>query len=402
VHLVAIPRSEASERAGLLRSLVGLGRAAVRAGAAGVAWAKAEVDVGWQVARSQLASLGLSLELLAYYADLPGRLAELADRARLFRASQAGCTPAAVRPRKRPRRHLAVLVGGLGSVSGHAAVLDVDTRALGYDDGDVAQFSYRGGQAPGRRHLDGVDTTTYGRADSEGDIRVAAARLRSLLESVRASHPGVPVDLIAHSQGGIVVRAALGEDGDAHDPRLPRIDHVITLGTPHHGADLATADAALGTSGVGQLVRAGIGVVSGGAVDPSSTAVGQLAETSDLVHDLQDRPLPAGARFTSIGASGDLVVPGLQTGLRGATDVLVRVEGVHAHDRLPGSPEAAREVALALADQGPTCRSLTGDLLLAGGISLAEDGVGAAALVGGHAADRALPGPEVPTKLSSR
>ncbi|MCU1486139.1 MAG: peptidase family protein [Actinomycetia bacterium] len=390
VHLVPIAGSEGSERAGLLRSLLGLAGSGIDAGRAGVAWARGEAGAAWEVARAQLASLALTVELLSYYADLPGRMLELADRARLLQASQAGCTPADVAPRRRRGRHLAILVGGLGSSSGHAAVLDVDTRALGYDDGDVAQFSYRGGQAPGDRHLAGVRTTTYGADDSEGDLRAAAERFRAFVAEVRATHPGVPIDVIAHSQGGVVARLA---------SELP-LDHLVTLGTPHHGADLATADAALGTSGVGQLVQAGIGAASGGAVDPFSTAVGQLAETSGVIAELERTPVRGDV--TSIGARGDLVVPGLQTALAGATDVLVPIEGVHAHDELPGSPEAAREIALALAGQGPTCRALTGDLLLAAGIGLAEDGIGAAGLVGGHAVDRRLPGPEVPPKASSR
>jgi hypothetical protein len=276
-------------------------------------------------------------------------------------------------------------------------VLDVDTRALGYADGDVGQFSYGGGQAPGDRSLAGVPTTTYDVDDSEGDLRVAADRFRRLLEDVRVAHPGVPVDVIAHSQGGVVVRAALGEEGDALDPRLPPIEHVITLGSPHHGADLATANAGLGTSGVGQLAQAVVGAASGGTVDPFSTAVRQLAETSPFIDELEDRPLPAGARVTSIAARGDLVVPGLHAALAGATNVLLPLEGLHAHQELPGSPEVARELALALADQGPTCRGLGDDLLLAGGISLVEDGIGAAALVGGHWVDRRLPAPEPKT-----
>jgi hypothetical protein len=395
VHLVAIPRSEAAERRSLLRSLVGLARSTVHAGAAGVDWARDQADGAWALARAEAESLALAVELLSRYGDVSGRLLELAARAEGFRASQAGCTPASVPPRRRrPGRRIAILVGGLGSSAGHAAVLDLDTRALGYADGDVAQFSYRGGQAPGSRHLAGVPTTTYGPADSDGDLRVAAERFHQLLASVEAANPGVPVDVVAHSQGGVVVRAALGDD--------PAVEHVVTLGTPHHGADLATLDAALGTSAVGQLSQAAVAAASGGAVDPFATAVGQLAETSGFIHDLEHRPLPTGTRVTSIAARGDLVVPALQSGLAGATDVLVPLEGLHAHDRLPGSPEAAREIALALADQGPTCRSVVGDLLLAAGISLAEDGAGAAALVGGHALDGAVPGPEVPPVVASR
>jgi hypothetical protein len=61
----------------------------------------------------------------------------------------------------------------------------------------------------------------------------------------------------------------------------------------------------------------------------------------------------------SIGARGDLVVPSPRTHLPGATNVVVHVEGLALdHDRLPGSPAAFRETALALAGQPPTCTGL--------------------------------------------
>src|SRR3546814_14580974 len=46
--------------------------------------------------------------------------------------------------------------------------------------------------------------------------------------------------------------------------------------------------------------------------------------------------------------------------------------------------------------------SVVGDALLAAGISLAEDGVGAAALVGGQWVDHNLPSPEVPVRSEER
>lgn len=386
VHLIPVEErtagSEAEERGGLLRSLVGLGGAAARAATAGVAWARDGAVEAWDRAGAEVAGWMLTFELLAHYGAIPARMMELAARAQLFTAALERCTPASTSPGpRRGGRRIAVLVGGLGSAAGSAAVLDVDTAALGYGPGDVAQFSYRGGQAPGPRTLDDIRTTGYGVDDSSGDILRAAAHLRDLLASIRTAHPGVPVDLIAHSQGGLVVRTALGEETDRHDPRLPPVEHVLTLGTPHQGADLATANAVLGGNPIGQLAQLAVRVVSGERVDPTAVATAQMAETSDFVEDLRSRPLPAGARVTSIAARGDVVVPALASTLGGATNVLVPVDGLTAHDALPGSPEATREMALALAGQGPTCRGLSDDLLLAAGIGMVEDGVGGALAV---------------------
>jgi triacylglycerol esterase/lipase EstA (alpha/beta hydrolase family) len=155
---------------------------------------------------------------------------------RLLRAGQRRCTPAGTPVPARPdERRIVVLVGGYGSSGGHADVLDVDTASLGYDDADRVQFSYAGGRVPGVGELDGVPVRSYDATTSMGDLAEAGTRLRSLLADIRAAHPAVPIDVIAHSQGGLVARAALG--GSVPTPRASST--LVTLGSPHHGAPLA-------------------------------------------------------------------------------------------------------------------------------------------------------------------
>src|SRR5204862_7046355 len=67
--------------------------------------------------------------------------------------------------------------------------------------------------------------------------------------------------------------------------------------------------------------------------------------------------LDGGTRVVSIAARGDLVVPPPRTALRGATNVLVPVEGVDAHDALPAYEAAEREMALALVGLPPGCET---------------------------------------------
>jgi pimeloyl-ACP methyl ester carboxylesterase len=259
-------------------------------------------------------------------------------------------------------------------------VLDVDTSALGFADSDVAQFSYRGGQAPGARQLEGVPVNDYDTRDSEGDIAEAAQEFRDLLETVRITHPDVPVDVIAHSQGGLVVRAALGDDLDHLDPRLPDVDHVITLGTPHHGADLADINASLGIHPVGQLVQAGVREATDARTDPWSDAAGELSTVSSFTRSLAGRDLPD-SRITAIAASGDMVVPVPRAVLDDADNVVVPLTGLHAHDELPGSPQAMREMQLALAGQRPTCTG-TGDAVLGAVVATVEHQLGGAIAAG--------------------
>jgi pimeloyl-ACP methyl ester carboxylesterase len=261
-------------------------------------------------------------------------------------------------------------VAGLGSTDRHAAVYEVPTGALGYDAGDVVHFSYRGG------HL-----RAYTKADSQQDLRVSGERLADLIEEVAAERPGVPIDLLAHSQGGLVSRLALIELEERHGRAwLDRLGLFATLATPHHGADLATAVHAIDSTSVGDSLLDQLGERAMPGLDPSRPAAAQLSETSDLIRFLDDHPLPVGLHALSVAARGDIVVPVPRTQLAGATEVIVPVDGLSAHDQLPGSPEVARELALALSGAPPTCTSFTDALeaeTVGAAISRAEDHVGA-------------------------
>jgi hypothetical protein len=71
------------------------------------------------------------------------------------------------------------------------------------------------------------------------------------------------------------------------------------------------------------------------------------------------------------------VVPALHSSLPGATNVLVPLGGTDAHTRLSGDPATTREVALALAGRGPTCRDVGPGLVRAALTAEAEDSIGA-------------------------
>ena len=364
------PQSEGRERLGLVRGLVGLARAGWSAGEAAVAWMGEAAGQVYDDVAAEIDRWVVMVTAANHFLMAPFEALQQLHRGLEYWRDQRGCTPGDAPPPPPPReRRIAVLVGGYGSASGDAAVLDVDTEALGYADGDVAQLSYAGGQAEGRRTLAGVTTTSYGPDDTRQGIDDAAERLRGLLQEIRRAHPGVPVDVIAHSQGGIVALSAL-EEGDPLDPRMPEVGTVVTLGTPHDGTELATFGSVASRSGYTEDLAV--------LAEADNASVDDLSETSEFMEGYRRRPLPEGVRVASVAASGDLVVPATHSALPGdATNAIVDLDGVTAHDRLPGSEEAHREVALALAGMGPTCRSVWGDVLGATGISLVEDLAGA-------------------------
>ncbi len=300
-------------------------------------------------------------------------------------ASRRPCTASGLAPPAPPGdRRVAVLVAGLGSSSRSAAIDDLDTAALGYADPDVVRFSYGGGRTPtSGSGLERVAASDYGPADTQTDLRASGSRLAELIEALAHEMPDTPIDVFAHSQGGLVTRLALRDLQGRHGADwLRRVGLVVTLGTPHDGADLATAVFAVGSTQLGSLLFDQVAGPLGLELDDDAVGVGQLAETSQLISDLAKEPLPQSIRAVSIAARGDPIVPVPRTELAGATQVVVPIVGLHAHDALPGSPEAARELALAVAGLPPTCttfQAALADQLIGEGISWAEDTAGAVA-----------------------
>jgi triacylglycerol esterase/lipase EstA (alpha/beta hydrolase family) len=276
--------------------------------------------------------------------------------------AQAHCTSASVSPSPPTGRRLAVLVGGLGSSGASAAVGEVDTAALGYRAGDVVRFSYAGGRVPTAddvaAELATIDAADYGPRDTVGDIEVSAHLLADLLLNVaNVAPPGARVDVIAHSQGGLVTRLALAELEASHPDALTHVGVVVTLATPHGGADLAGLVRGVAANPIERVGLDAVQQVAQLPISPDDVAVAQLAPGSDLLAKVATSPLPPGVMFVSIAARGDLLVPSPRTRVDGATNVIVPVDGPSAHDRLPGSTAATREIGLALAGLGPTCQT---------------------------------------------
>jgi hypothetical protein len=265
---------------------------------------------------------------------------------------------------------VALLVAGFGSTSGHTAVDDVDVAALGYDPADVLRFSYEGGRIPDDDvELPGVPVAPYDADASHQDLRRAGARLADLVEDVAAARPGEPIDLLAHSQGGVVARLALIELEERHGVAwLDRVGLLATIGTPHLGADLATAAAGVGLTPGGDVLLDGFDAVTG--VGSTARSTGQLAQTSDVIRELGDHPVPEGLRAVSVAARGDLVVPAPRTEAAGLTSAVVPLVGLDAHSRLPGADRTTRELALARAGLPPVCVGF--------GDALADEAAGAA------------------------
>jgi hypothetical protein len=242
--------------------------------------------------------------------------------------------------------HTLLAVAGIDSATDPAtgATFPLDTAALGYRRGEVRWFSYA------------ADGGAYAAPDTWGDLVLQAWALRDQLRAMQRAQPGREVDLVAHSQGGVVVDAFLQLLYDPADPTLPPLGTVVTLSSPHQGAPLATLVRRLhGTPG-GRALLARLRGATGGAMPPAtSAALSQLAEGSRLLAALWDHRLPDHVDFTSVSGADDVVVPADRTGVRGGRSVTVDPDGWGDHRAIVRDPAAMVAARLALEARRPPC-----------------------------------------------
>lgn len=312
-------------------------------------------------------------------------------------AERDRCTPASVAAPKVPGRRIAILVSGLGTGSDGNSAWEIRTDELGY--AETVRFSYAGGRSPdpgepggtaaGARQVSGspggpttggaaIPVTRFDAADTQQPLTISADRLAELLARVAEAEPGVPIDVLAHSQGGVVARLAVTRAGERG--ALPgTVRTLVTLGSPHGGAPLATATALARTDpggrGALELARAlDPGVVEG--LDDRLPSITEMAETSSVIDSVHDQPVPDGVRFVSLGARGDLTVPAGSTVDAAAVNRTLPLPlRLSTHGALPSSDAATREIALAVSGMGPTCQGLldvAADVVVADTVARAE------------------------------
>ena len=244
--------------------------------------------------------------------------------------------------------HRVMVVGGIdshGPAGAHGPTVGLDVDALGYhrDEGEVRYFSYA------------ADGGAYDKADTHIDLHVAAERLAQQLRAMQREQPGREVDLIAHSQGGIVVDWFIQNVYRPGDRSYPPIGTVVTLSSPHAGAPLATMADTVRRSPVGSAALDAIGDHVSSIPDPNSPAVAQLSERSATIAEIQRRGVPEHFDVTSIGATEDLVVPATNTTLGGADQTTVAVNAASEHSAIVDDPNALRAVRAALEGRPPPC-----------------------------------------------
>ena len=158
---------------------------------------------------------------------------------------------------------------------------------------------------------------------------------------MQREQPGREVDLIAHSQGGLVIDVFLANFYRAGDRSFPPLGNVVTLSSPHEGAPLATVAQQVRATRKGKAV---LDTVEDHLPLPptDSAAVRDLAEGSSVVREVQERGVPEHFDYTTIGATEDFVVPATNISLPGATETVAAVDDLNQHSAIVRSARGAQ------------------------------------------------------------
>ncbi|WP_188940926.1 lipase family alpha/beta hydrolase [Nakamurella endophytica] len=224
-----------------------------------------------------------------------------------------------------------VTVGVVALVPRHAAVADQSrpgpvllVPGYGGSTGSLQQLADRIG-ATGR---DATVVSLPG--DGTGDLRASAAVLGDAVRAAIRRTGASSVDVVGYSAGGIVARLWVADGGGAALAR-----RVVTLGSPHHGTELA--DLAVSV-----------------AADPCPEACRQLAGDSDLLRRLNaGDETPAGPTWVSIWTTQDrTVTPPDSARLAGAVNLPVQSVCADASVDHGGLPRSPLVQAMVLAELG--------------------------------------------------
>jgi Peptidase family M23 len=188
---------------------------------------------------------------------------------------------------------------------------DFRPRKLGYDRRDVAYFSYA------------ADSPEYGVDDTFGDLHAKARLLAAQVKAWGAQHPGRSLDLIGHSEGGVVIDLFLMDSYRGHEGEYPKIENVLTYAAPHEGTPIANLAEVIDKKYPVKIVAGWAGVEH---IPIGTPALDELSEDSSTMRELwSGRSLPRGIRYLSLVGSEDWEVPSSSADVPGGEKVVLPV-----------------------------------------------------------------------------
>ena len=270
-----------------------------------------------------------------------------------------------------PNDNIVVTIAGIGSTTAltakgtmttNATMYKADLTTLGFSEDRVYHFSYAGIEegGPGSYRLH----KPYSKEETYKSIRDSADLLAKQIEEIGRRHPGRKIDLVAHSQGGLVAQYYLANLYDPDRTTSTPVDHFISMGSPHLGADSAQLHDTLAGTPQGDFILEGweIAAQELGLPPPSSPSAREMAEKSAFIQSLNEGWDPRVAKTATIAATFDFVVTSPHTRLAGAehytADLPNAFSSLLAHGSVVDADSTKEIVYNWLADTPSTCTAL--------------------------------------------
>ncbi len=292
-----------------------------------------------------------------------------------------GSSPSGRRkPPPPPNDHIVVAVAGIGSstelkngeVKGNASMYEFDFGSLGYGPDQTYFYSYKGlekksGDGKSRMHA------PYGKKDTYQPIEESARLLSLQIDEIRRRNPGKKIDIVAHSQGGVVAQYYITRMYRKQKTDEAFLGNFVSISSPHLGADSARLGADIRSTRNGRLVAPAVDELTHrfGLPPPGAPSAMQLAEDSLFMRRLNRDWDPSKVKTTTIAATYDYVVTSPHTRLRGASHYTADLKGIRAgfkshgsvvdalstrqfiYNTLKGTPSKCTGFSDVMADKGP-------------------------------------------------
>ncbi len=276
-----------------------------------------------------------------------------------YERNQRNCTPASMSSERAatsvaPDRVIMAIDGNGSSYDGTRGQVAGLLADIGFDDRQIVQYSYAG-------HDDGGEPDNYRGRDTQEDLEASAYLLADQLRRLHAARPDVMVDLVGHSQGGVVAAFFLAHIYDANAGDLPQINRAVTLNSPLQGIPAAQLGAFVAATSIGGYIeQISSFAETAGSDGLAIEALMQMAETSLFTHKLTTAADFNGVDLTTVAAANDLLVPaGAANHDAAVNNVIVDApeDGgmLGAHSATLTDPDARSAVSLALDGRGPLC-----------------------------------------------
>lgn len=230
-------------------------------------------------------------------------------------------------------KNRAVFIPGINTYAGSDHFpMDVDYKKLGYEKSQINFFSYK------NKKLD----QDYIISDTYGSTKDFAIDLLKQLEQLADSN--THIDLIAHSQGGVVVKEFL-QNHYIGSVLEGKIEHVVMYSAPLEG----TPFAGLRQS---QALKSALDQIPSKFLDSDS-----LKQMTEFESQVTSSTLPKEIEYLSIGSNFDFVVPATNTDFNAkkTTNISVNAGVLNGHSAIKTDGFATESAMAFLSNQTMPC-----------------------------------------------